>query len=263
MYTIRLPVTVLSGFLGAGKATLLAASSRDYSRRLVAAQPSNWQQCKARRNGDVAVVSARGLSMARGRGRLFDDIDLDLRPGTITGILGRSFCGKTSIGKALLGLIPSAGGTVCRASAILPLRFRKLWQVPSSAFARKMTAGNELQALARLQGGDWQRMDRLRQRLRLSADLLDRLPGHVSGGDVQRSALMRALTVDPVFLFADEPTSRLGLITRQEVIEMPGEVVREGSLAILVVSHNGELLKRFCGHVVKLDDRPAMARHGN
>lgn len=243
--------------------TLLAAPSHDYTRRLVAAQPSNWPQRQASRNGDAAVVSARGLSVARGGVRLFEDIDLDLRPGTITGILGRSGCGKTSLGNALMGLIPSAGGSVSRDPAILPHRYQKLWQDPPSAFARKMTIGNELEALARLHGVDRQRMDRLRQRLRLSSDLLDRLPGHVSGGELQRIALMRALMVDPVFLFADEPTSRLDLITQQEVIEMLGEVVREESLALLIVSHDGDLLERFCDHVVKLDDRPATARHGN
>lgn len=76
-------------------------------------------------------------------------------------------------------------------------------------------------------------------------------------------ALMRALMVDPVFLFADEPTSRLDLITQQEVVEMLGEVVREERLALLIVSHDEALLERFCDHVVKLDDHIEMASQLN
>ncbi|WP_394689493.1 ABC transporter ATP-binding protein [Hoeflea sp.] len=242
---------------------LLSAPAHEYTKRLVAAQPSNWAQRQGSESGEAAVISGRGLAVVRGGVRLFEGVDFDLAPGTITGILGPSGCGKTSLGNALLGLVPLAGGGISRDRSIATHRFQKLWQDPPSAFARKMTIGRELEALAKLHGVERQRMDRLRQRLRLSSDLLDRLPGHVSGGELQRIALMRALMVNPVFLFADEPTSRLDLITQQEVIDMLGEVVREESLALLIVSHDGDLLARFCDHVVKLDDRTAMARHGN
>jgi peptide/nickel transport system ATP-binding protein len=243
--------------------TLLDAPAHEYTRRLVAAQPSNWPRRQESACGKAAVLSARKVSVARGGVRLFEGVDLDLAPGTITGILGRSGCGKTSLGNALLGLVPLAGGRISRDPSIAPHRFQKLWQDPPSAFAPKMTIRRELEALAKLHRVDRQRMERLRQQLRLSADLLDRLPGQVSGGELQRIALMRALMVDPVFLFADEPTSRLDLITQQEVVDMLGEVVREERLALLIVSHDGDLLERFCDHVVTLDDRMEMASQLN
>lgn len=244
-------------------ATLLDAPRHEYTRRLVAAQPSNWPQRQKSTCSKAVVLSAQNLSVARGGVRLFEGVGLDLAPGTITGILGRSGCGKTSLGNALLGLVPLAGGRIFRDPSIAPHRFQKLWQDPPSAFAPKMTIRRELEALAKLHRVDWQRMERLQQQLRLSPDLLDRLPGQVSGGELQRIALMRALMVDPVFLFADEPTSRLDLITQQEVVEMLGKVVREEELALLIVSHDGDLLARFCDHVVELDDRMEMASQLN
>lgn len=243
--------------------TLLDAPQHEYTKRLVAAQPSNWPQRPESTCGKAAVISARNLSVARGGVRLFEGIDLDLAPGSVTGVHGRSGCGKTSLGNALLGLVPLAGGGISRDPSVAQHRFQKLWQDPPSAFAPKMTIGRELEALAKLHRIDRQRMERLRLRLRLSADLLDRLPGQVSGGELQRISLMRALMVDPVFLFADEPTSRLDLLTQQEVVEMLGEVVREERLALLIVSHDGDLLERFCDHVVKLDDHMEMASQLN
>ncbi len=64
-------------------------------------------------------------------------------------------------------------------------------------------------------------------RLRLADSLLDRLPGQVSGGELQRFALVRTLLLDPVFLFADEATSRLDPVSQREVVEFLLEIVSE------------------------------------
>lgn len=232
---------------------LLAAPAHDYTRRLIAAQPSNWPKRTGSGGDNAPVVKARNMSVVRGGARLFEEIDLDLVPGSIVGIWGRSGCGKTSLGNALLGTVSLAGGSVSRDPSISRNRFQKLWQDPPSAFASKITLGKEIEAVAKLHRVDRQRIEYLRQKLRLSSTLFERTPAQVSGGELQRIALMRALMVDPVFLFADEPTSRLDLITQREVIEMLGDVVREENLSLLIVSHDGDLLDRFCDRVMKLD----------
>ena len=119
-------------------------------------------------------------------------------------------------------------------------------------------------------------MDRLRASLRLSATLLGRLPAEVSRGELQRFSLMRGLMVDPVFLFSDKPTSRLDPTNQHEVFELLGDVVRAEGLAVLVVSHDVDLLNSFCDAVLDFqsiivgttsqsgsENRPAeMARSG-
>lgn len=89
-------------------------------------------------------------------------------------------------------------------------------------------------------------------RLRLAPRLLDRLPGQISGGELQRFALARALLLDPVFLFADEPTSRLDPVSQQEVTELLLEIVRDTGLGVLLVTHDLALAERISNRVLRL-----------
>jgi ABC-type dipeptide/oligopeptide/nickel transport system ATPase subunit len=90
------------------------------------------------------------------------------------------------------------------------------------------------------------------QRLRLNPSLLNRRPGEVSGGELQRFALLRVLLLDPVFLFADEPTSRLDPITQQETIALLGELAREKGCALLIVSHDTALVEKTCDRSIAI-----------
>lgn len=231
---------------------LLTDPQHEYTRRLIAAQPSNWEARNSTSSASSPVLTASGIAAERGGSVLFRDIDLTFHSGDIVGVYGPSGCGKTSLGNALLGLLPLSAGKVGRVANLDRTRYQKLWQDPPSAFARRFSIGAELDAVAKLHGVTRERMDRLRAKLRLPATLLSRLPAEVSGGELQRFALMRALMVDPVFLFADEPTSRLDPITQHEVFTLLGDVVRAENMAILVVSHERELLDRFCDRVIAL-----------
>jgi peptide/nickel transport system ATP-binding protein len=124
------------------------------------------------------------------------------------------------------------------------IKFQKLYQDPPSAFPQRITLRRAILDLVKLHGLDASRIEPLMTRLRLSPELLDRLPGEVSGGELQRFALLRVLLLDPVFLFADEPTSRLDLITQQETIELLVDMARERNCAVLVVSHDAELIRK-------------------
>jgi peptide/nickel transport system ATP-binding protein len=90
-------------------------------------------------------------------------------------------------------------------------------------------------------------------RLRIRPELLARRPDQVSGGELQRVALARALLVDPAFLFADEPTSRLDPIIQQEVMALLREVVAERRLAMLLVTHDGALAAGMTAKAVRVD----------
>jgi ABC-type glutathione transport system ATPase component len=231
---------------------LFEAPSHAYTKRLIDAQPSNWSTRPTSAEPGPRVLSARKLSVERGGRKLFEGVDIDFTPGQIVGVYGPSGCGKTTLGNALLGLIPTLEGKVVREVDISRTRFQKLWQDPPSAFARTQTIGSELEAVAKLHKVGSGRIDDLRKKLRLPASLFERLPSQVSGGELQRIALLRSLMANPVFLFADEPTSRLDPVTQQEVIEFLGEVVREEKLALLIVSHDSDLLERTCDFVIAL-----------
>lgn len=94
--------------------------------------------------------------------------------------------------------------------------------------------------------------NKLLERLRLQKELLDRRPSQISGGELQRFAIARALLLDPVFLFADETTSRLDPVSQKEVIDLLLEIVRETKLGILLVTHDHALAERTCTRILKV-----------
>ncbi|WP_235889964.1 ATP-binding cassette domain-containing protein [Maribrevibacterium harenarium] len=89
-------------------------------------------------------------------------------------------------------------------------------------------------------------------RLGLDVGLLERNASGVSGGELQRFCLLRALLLDPVFLFADEPTSRLDPITAQDVSALLVEVAKETHCTIMLVSHDPDLIAKRCDRVIQL-----------
>lgn len=233
-------------------AELLAQPRHNYTRRLIAADPASWPQTPPRPASGAPVLRAEGLSVSRGGRRLFDGLGLDLHPGEIVGIWGPSGCGKSTLGDVLLGLTRPDAGRVTRGAGLAPQRFQKLYQDPPSAFPRCLALGRALDDLVRLHRLDAARIPPLMSRLRLSPALLARRPTEVSGGELQRLALLRLLLLDPVFLFADEPTSRLDLITQAEVTGLLTEVARETGMALLIVSHDPDLLSRSADRVISL-----------
>lgn len=233
-------------------AEILTHPRHAYTRRLIAADPASWPRPVPRPPLGAPVLSAESLTVRRGGRQLFSGFGLDLHPGRIVGIEGPSGCGKSTLGDVLLGLCHPAEGRVIRQAGIAPRRFQKLYQDPPSAFPRHQPLGGALEDLARLHRLDRDRIPALMARLRLDPGLLLRRPAEVSGGELQRLALLRLLLLDPVFLFADEPTSRLDLITQAEVTALLVETARERGMALLIVSHDPDLLAGISDQVIRL-----------
>ena len=94
----------------------------------------------------------------------------------------------------------------------------------------------------------------LMERLGLENALLQRSASGVSGGELQRFCLLRALLLKPVFLFADEPTSRLDPITAKEVSALLVEVAKETNCAVMLVSHDHHMINKRCDRVLTLSN---------
>jgi peptide/nickel transport system ATP-binding protein len=166
--------------------------------------------------------------------------------------LRSSGCGKTTIGNILLGLTPPDAGLIERHASLSPLRFQKLYQDPPAAFAPHQTIRKGARDLARLHGKPWARVEELLARLRLPEGLLDRRPDEISGGELQRFALLRALLLNPAFLFADEATSRLDLVSQKEVVMFLEEIAAETGLAIPLVTHDRDIAETISTRVIDL-----------
>lgn len=232
-------------------AQVLGAPAHPYTQALIAADPARWPRPAPRAVASAPVLRAEGLSVTRAGRRLFAPVDLSLAPGQVLGIAGPSGCGKSSLGQALLGRLPHEG-RIWRDPAAPRFGFQKLWQDPPAAFPPRLALGQGLDDLVALHRLDRARIPPLMARLRLAPELLDRRPGAVSGGELQRIALLRALLLDPVVLFADEPTSRLDPVTQALTIRLMVELGRERGMALVVVSHDLALLEAICDRVIRL-----------
>lgn len=235
-------------------AQILRAPNHPYTRALIEADPARWSRRTPASPG-APLLRADGLTVSRGGRPLFAPLQFSLSPGQVLGVFGSSGCGKSSLGNAVLGLLPYQG-SLWRDPAIPKLGFQKLWQDPPAAFPPKITLRQGLEDLIALHKIDRARIPPLLDRLKLMPDLLQRPPRAVSGGELQRIALLRALLLEPVFLFADEPTSRLDPVTQAETIRLMADVAAERGMAIMIVSHDSQLLNAICDDVVELQAHP-------
>ncbi len=96
-------------------------------------------------------------------------------------------------------------------------------------------------------------------RLGLDEHLLERRPGEISGGELQRFAILRVLLLAPCFLFADEPTSRLDPITQRRTLALLVELARERRCGVMLVSHDPALIERICDRRIVLGDEQVSA----
>ena len=247
---------------------VLAAPTHAYTRRLVNAAPQAWPEAafkpaadSASRDGKAAgetIIRAENLTIARGDTTLLRDVELSVKSGEIIGVQGASGCGKSSLGDALLGLLPPHSGRVVQHAE--RLEYQKLYQDPVATFPPRRTLGRLLKDLSARHGLDDSQLPQLMEQLSLAPELLSRLPGQVSGGELQRFALLRLMLIKPRFVFADEPTSRLDPLVQQEVIACMVKMVREQGTALVLVSHDAALLRKVADRVLVVEEGRLKAR---
>lgn len=230
---------------------LLANAQHPYTRRLLAAEPNAWPQRSAPVAGAV-VLSARGIAKSFDRHPLFTNVDIDVRAGELVAITGPSGSGKTTLGNLLLGLVRADQGMVVKSQQAADWKYQKLYQDPVASFAPRATLRSLFEDVVERHGHEWSAVDRLLRRVRLSATLLDRRPDAVSGGELQRFALVRVLLIEPIFVFADEPTSRLDPITQQETLELLVDTASDRNCALMLVTHDHVIAEKLGARIVPL-----------
>jgi peptide/nickel transport system ATP-binding protein len=149
-------------------------------------------------------------------------------------------------------LLKPDSGSVHRAKGLAGTAFQKIYQDPAAAFAPGVSLHRSMQDLIELHQLAWNDLTVLLERLRLPAALLERLPGQVSGGELQRFAIARVLMMRPALIFADEPTSRLDPITQQETLQLLREHARRYQCAVLLVTHDHDIAAKLAQRQISL-----------
>lgn len=232
---------------------LLNQPQTEYAQQLLGAEPSRWPDPSPfSHQASAPVVSASGLGIARGGRQLFSELEISVRPGEIVGVIGPSGCGKSTLGDILLGATTPNHGRVAYSDTMPKLGRQKLYQDPPAAFSPHWTLNQLLKDLRQRHQLDLNDVAPLMTRLGLDERLLTRRPGEISGGELQRFAILRVLLLKPHFLFADEPTSRLDPVTQQHTLGLLIELSREQACAVMLVSHDPSLIAKVCDRQLTL-----------
>ena len=232
---------------------VLSNPQHSYTRELIGADPRHWNKRDSQEIEKQAVLTVEDLAIGRHGQALSTDINFTIHTGEVIGVVGDSGCGKSTLGDTLLGLLKPVAGKVNRLKAgAKPYQWLKLFQDPPAAFTASVTLGVLLEDLVKLHRLDRKRIAPLMATLKLAPELLARKSTEVSGGELQRFAILRALLLDPVFLFADEPTSRLDPIIAKEVIDLLVDLAKQQGCALLLVSHDPDMIEKRCDTVIHL-----------
>lgn len=176
------------------------------------------------------------------------EVDLRVGPGERIGVVGPSGSGKSTLARLLAGfLTPDVGRRHPTRRPGRPDPVQLVAQAPGETFDPRLT----VRAALALVGGSGAG-SALASRLRIPMEVLDRRPDALSGGQLQRAALLRALAVEPRFLILDEPTSALDRSHAARLLELVAEWMGRDR-GVLVVSHELALIERWCDRVVVLD----------
>jgi peptide/nickel transport system ATP-binding protein len=180
------------------------------------------------------------------------DVDLDVHPGQVVGLVGESGCGKSTLAKAAIGLVPRASGTVCfdgvdvepLGSGARPQRLRQIqmvFQDPYASLNPRRRIGKQIAdgLRDRVAGRERQRkVASLLEQVGLNGSIADRYPFEFSGGQRQRIAIARALAPDPEIIIADEAVSALDASTQAQVANLLVRLARQRDAGLLFISHD-------------------------
>lgn len=196
------------------------------------------------------MLEARGVSFRYGRREapIIHDFDLTIRPGEVVGLSGPSGRGKSTIGRLLASHLRPTSGVVTvdgvpPARGFNPVQF--LSQSPVFATNPRWTIG-------RIVAEAWSPDDRTMRMLGVRPAWFSRYPHELSGGEMQRVTILRALAPGLRYLIADEITSMLDPLAQADIWAALTDVANKRTVGILAISHDAHLLGKVAGRVVAL-----------
>ena len=194
-------------------------------------------------------IEAKGIGFRYENGPwLFQDVNLTLNPGEIIGLTGPSGRGKTTFCRILAGFEQPAEGTITFDGK--PLR-KKGYHPVQLIFQHPEKAVNPRWKMRKTLNEGWNPDQELLDLFGIKREWLERWPNELSGGELQRFCVARALGPNTRFLIADEMTTMLDAITQAQIWHAVLQIAEKRNMGIVVVSHEAKLMQRICHRVIQ------------
>jgi len=194
-----------------------------------------------------------------------DGVSFSVRRGKTLGLVGESGCGKTTVGRTVLRLIPATQGKVTfdglnvfnlgrSELRVLRRRMQIIFQDPFGSLNPRMTVSSivgealTVHGIARGKARE-QRVAQLLERCGLSASYMRRYPHEFSGGQRQRIGIARALALNPDLMICDEPVSALDVSIQSQILNLLKDLQDEFGLSYLFIAHNLAVIEHFSDDV--------------
>ncbi|RKD33667.1 ABC transporter ATP-binding protein [Lacrimispora algidixylanolytica] len=193
-------------------------------------------------------------------------VGMEVKTGEILGVVGESGSGKSTLLNMIAGLCSPTDGSVIFKNRIMEKRRKRddycnvqmVFQHAAESFnprhhirkAMDKTLKNLCDLKSRAERNE--RINELMKRVDLSPDLADRYPWELSGGQCQRAAIARAISISPKLLLCDEITSALDVSVQKEIIDLLKKLVKETGMSVIFVSHDLLLVSSFCDTIMVL-----------
>lgn len=218
------------------------------------------------------MLKAENISKSfidRSSGKTFEllhDISLEIKAGEAVALMGGSGSGKSTLARILLRLLSCDSGKIYfqgqnitqatgKDLSIFRRNVQFISQRPESFLDPRQTLGSSLREAFIVFNlpYDEEKIKEMLDLVKLNAELLQRYPHQVSGGEIQRICLVRSLLLEPKLLILDEPTSMLDISVQAQILHLLRDIRQEKQLAYLFITHDKQLAKWLCDRVLHIE----------
>lgn len=181
---------------------------------------------------------------------VLENVDFEISSGEIVGLVAPSGFGKTTLAKILSGYEkPSSGRIIIDGQG----KTRKGYNPVQLIFQHPEKAVNPKWKMGKVLNEAFTPSKELLEDMGIKDEWLTRWPNELSGGELQRFCVVRALSPETKFIIADEMTTMLDAITQAQIWNVVIDHVRKNKVGLVVISHEKALIERLCDRVVNLE----------